>query len=66
MPAQAASVFIAKKMPHIARPVTPIVFEEEFILGLKKVFEEMTVFNKLLGLTVTSLKPEQVLSLIHI
>lgn len=47
-------------MPHIARPVTPIVFEEEFILGLKKVFEEMIVFNKLLGLTVTSLKPEQV------
>ncbi len=47
-------------MPHIARPVTPIVFEEEFILGLKKVFEEMIVFNKLLGLKVTSLQPEQV------
>jgi uncharacterized protein (TIGR00369 family) len=36
------------------------VFEEEFILGLTKVFEEMIVFNRMLGLMVTSITPEQV------
>jgi uncharacterized protein (TIGR00369 family) len=36
------------------------VFEDEFILGLKKVFEEMIVFNRLLGLKITVLKPERV------
>jgi uncharacterized protein (TIGR00369 family) len=36
------------------------VFEEEFVAGLKKVFEEMIVFNRLLGLKITSLKPERV------
>ena len=35
-------------------------FEEEFVTGLKKVFEEMIVFNQVLGLKITSLKPTQV------
>jgi len=35
-------------------------FEEEFIAGLKTIFEEKIVFNQLLGLKVTSLGPEQV------
>ena len=35
-------------------------FEEEFIAGLKIIFEEKIVFNQLLGLKVTSLGPEQV------
>jgi uncharacterized protein (TIGR00369 family) len=35
------------------------VFEEEFITGLKKVFEELIVFNRLLGLKITSLTPER-------
>lgn len=47
-------------MPHHAAPVTPVVFEEEFITGLKKVFEELIVFNQVLGLKITSLKPERV------
>ncbi len=47
-------------MPHHAAPLPDIVFEEEFITGLKKVFEEMIVFNALLGLKITSLKPERV------
>jgi uncharacterized protein (TIGR00369 family) len=47
-------------MPHTAHPAAPIVFEEEFILGLTKVFEEMIVFNRMLGLMVTSITPEQV------
>ncbi|MDR3371545.1 thioesterase family protein [Rhodoferax sp.] len=47
-------------MPH-RNPTPPdIVFEDEFIDGLKKVFEEMIVFNHLLGLKITSLKTDRV------
>ena len=38
----------------------PIEFEDEFVIGLKKVFEEMIVFNQVLGLKITSLQPTQV------
>lgn len=37
-----------------------IVFEDEFVNGLKKVFEEMIVFNQVLGLKITSLQPTEV------
>jgi uncharacterized protein (TIGR00369 family) len=37
-----------------------IEFEEEFVAGLTKVFEEMIVFNQVLGLKITSLKSTQV------
>lgn len=47
-------------MPHIPPPAVAIEFEAEFVAGLKKVFEEMIVFNQLLGLKITSLKPERV------
>ncbi len=47
-------------MPHHTAPLPDIVFEDEFITGLKKVFEEMIVFNRLLGLKITTLKPERV------
>ena len=43
-----------KKIP------TDIVFEPEFIAGLKDIFEEKIVFNQLLGLKVVSLRPERV------
>jgi uncharacterized protein (TIGR00369 family) len=39
---------------------TEVEFEEEFVVGLKKVFEEMIVFNRVLGLKITSLKSNQV------
>ena len=39
---------------------TAVVFEPEFIEGVKKVFEEMIVFNQMLGLKVTSVLPERV------
>lgn len=38
----------------------PIAFEPEFIQRLKHVFEEMVVFNKVLGLHITSITPERV------
>jgi len=37
-----------------------IEFEQEFVAGLTKVFEEMIVFNQVLGLKITSLKSTQV------
>ena len=41
---------------------TPAVeFEEEFIEGLKSIFEEKIVFNQLLGLKIMSLKAERVI-----
>jgi uncharacterized protein (TIGR00369 family) len=35
-------------------------FEEEFITGLKAIFEEKIVFNQMLGLKITSLKADRV------
>lgn len=43
--------------PHAAPPAE---FEEEFIGALTDLFENRIVFNKVLGLKVTSLKPEMV------
>ena len=45
-----------KKPP--AAPVTG--FEPEFVIGLKKIFEEMIVFNQVLGLKITSIEPDRV------
>jgi len=47
-------------MPHATPPAADIQFEPEFITGVKKVFEEMIVFNQLLGLKITSVLPTQV------
>lgn len=41
---------------------TPAEFEPEFITGLKAIFEEKIVFNRVLGLQITSLRPEQVVA----
>ena len=44
-----------------SHPTPPeIEFEDEFVLGLKKIFEEMIVFNQVLGLKITSLQPTRV------
>jgi uncharacterized protein (TIGR00369 family) len=39
---------------------SPVVFEQEFIFGLKQIYEESIVFNQVLGLKITSLLPESV------
>jgi uncharacterized protein (TIGR00369 family) len=44
-----------------ASPSSPVVFEPEFVVGLKKIFEEMIVFNQTLGLKIHTLEPEQVI-----
>ncbi len=43
-----------------AAQLLPLEFEEEFRLGLKNIFEEKIVFNQVLGLKITSLRPERV------
>ncbi len=40
----------------------PSEFEPEFTAGLKTLFEERIVFNQVLGLKITSLRPEQVVA----
>lgn len=43
-----------------ALPLPDIVFEEEFVSGLKKIFEEMISFNRVLGLKIHDLGPARV------
>jgi uncharacterized protein (TIGR00369 family) len=47
-------------LPHHPQLPTFLEFEEEFVTGLKRIFEEKIVFNQLLGLKITSLRPERV------
>ncbi len=41
-------------------PATPTVFEPDFVEGLKDIFENKIVFNRILGLKVISVHPERV------
>lgn len=43
-----------------AAPAGAVVFEPEFIAGLKYIFEEAVVFNQFLGLKVTEVLPDAV------
>ena len=41
-------------------PLSDLAFDTEFIAGLKDIFEEKIVFNKMLGLKITSLHADHV------
>jgi uncharacterized protein (TIGR00369 family) len=41
-------------------PAVPVEFEDEFVTALKEMFEQRIVFNSVLGLQITSLRPERV------
>lgn len=41
-------------------PAVAVEFEDEFVRGLTEIFEHKIVFNQVLGLKITSLKPEAV------
>ena len=41
-------------------PETVIQFEPEFVAGLTRVFEEMIVFNLVIGLKITSIRADRV------
>ena len=45
---------------HGVQASGPVVFEPEFVAGLKNIFEEMIVFNQTLGLKIQTLEPELV------
>ncbi|MEI6592525.1 MAG: thioesterase family protein [Holophagaceae bacterium] len=45
--------------PQAKKP-QPTQFEPEFIAGLKDIFEDKIVFNRVLGLKITDLTPERV------
>ncbi len=47
-------------MTRTAAPPPEIEFEAEFIAGLAKIFEELIVFNQVLGLRIVSIKSNQV------
>jgi uncharacterized protein (TIGR00369 family) len=47
-------------MKKYAAEVTVPEFEPEFVAGLKEIFEEMIVFNQVLGLKITSIKANRV------
>ena len=36
------------------KTITPVAFEPEFIAGLSDIFEDKIVFNRMLGLDITS------------
>ncbi|MFO1314320.1 MAG: thioesterase family protein [Burkholderiales bacterium] len=40
--------------------VLPAEFEPEFVTGVTAIFEEKVVFNRVLGLKITSVRPERV------
>ena len=46
-------------MPQPSKKPSLIEFEPEFIAGLKDIFEEKIVFNRLLGLKIAVLTPER-------
>jgi uncharacterized protein (TIGR00369 family) len=41
-------------------PAVPVQFEDEFVAGLRHIFEEKIVFNRVLGLRIAELRPERV------
>lgn len=52
---------LCRTIPNMTKkPVSVVVFEPDFIEGLRDIFEEKIVFNQLLGLKIVSLQPEYV------
>ena len=47
-------------MTRHAPVVPPLEFEDEFVTGLRAIFEEKIVFNRVLGLKVVSMRPDRV------
>lgn len=42
-------------------PAVPAAFEDEFVAGLRSIFEERIVFNRVLGLRIVELRPDRVI-----
>ena len=46
-------------------PTLPEQFEDEFVAGLREIFEEKIVFNRVLGLKIVELRPQRVVGRIE-
>lgn len=46
-------------------PAVPVQFEDDFVAGLRAIFEDKIVFNRVLGLRITELRPERVVGAIE-
>lgn len=46
-------------------PPMPAQFEDEFVAGLRAIFEDRIVFNRVLGLKIVELRPERVVGRIE-
>jgi len=53
-------------MPQRTAIAPAAVFEDEFIDGVRKIFEEMIAFNRVLGLKITTITPTRVKARIDI
>lgn len=42
-------------------PAVPVEFEDEFIAGLRDIFENRIVFNSVLGLKIVEMRPDRVI-----
>ena len=42
-------------------PAVPVEFEDEFIAGLRDIFENRIVFNSVLGLKIVEMRPDKVI-----
>jgi uncharacterized protein (TIGR00369 family) len=42
-------------------PAVPAAFEEEFVTGLRAIFEDRIAFNRVLGLKIAELRPDRVI-----
>src|SRR4051812_38792875 len=51
-------------MPRQTPPVPP-QFEDEFVAGLRAIFEDKIVFNRVLGLKIAELRPDRVVGCIE-
>jgi uncharacterized protein (TIGR00369 family) len=46
-------------------PAVPVQFDDEFVQGLTRMFEEKIAFNQVIGLKIASLRPERVVGRIE-
>ena len=53
---------MSKPAPPISPDAPPIVFEPEFLDGLKRIFEHSIAFNQVLGLKIASISPDRVVA----
>jgi acyl-coenzyme A thioesterase PaaI-like protein len=54
------SPFLYMNLKAFITPEVAVAFEDEFVTRLKQIFEEMIVFNQVLGLKISTIGPTEV------